>query len=332
MSHPTRPLRTVTAVVYNSTNTAVIGYWPDVVTDGTIRFSQGIGTKGRLQLVLPRRLGLADVTSELYTSGSLALDNYLHLYLSDWRTLSGQQADAATLRSGSAETDLSRLMWSGIIRTLNFRPAGIGVTAVQSAAGAAAASPQAHKIGYGCLLDYNLEVSDYRSPGNVDYTGTIEIAHEAYDTGAIQLGDTITVHEDRTLNPDSDTRYNAYSDAARTVYSLEWTARGLSVTFSARAPNLVNDQVAKLTNITRDGTNSILTSLDVVKAAGVQSTADPAGVTGAVTITNAENTGTARSTGVGSVKFADGTDRDNAGFVKVKLGTTAYYVPVFAAN
>lgn len=59
---------------------------------------------------------------------------------------------------------------------------------------------------------------------------------------------------------------------------------------------------------------------------------DTSGESGATTVTNGENTGTARSTGVGTIKFADATDRDNAGFIKIYIGTTAYYVPVFVAN
>jgi len=38
----------------------------------------------------------------------------------------------------------------------------------------------------------------------------------------------------------------------------------------------------------------------------------------------------ARSTGVGTVLFDDATNRNSAGFIKIYIGTTAYYVPVFA--
>ena len=40
---------------------------------------------------------------------------------------------------------------------------------------------------------------------------------------------------------------------------------------------------------------------------------------------------TTNSTGVGSIKFKGATSRDSTGFIKVYIGTTAYYVPVFAA-
>lgn len=40
---------------------------------------------------------------------------------------------------------------------------------------------------------------------------------------------------------------------------------------------------------------------------------------------------TANSTGVGTVLFKGVTNRNSAGFIKFYIGTTAYYVPVFAA-
>lgn len=40
---------------------------------------------------------------------------------------------------------------------------------------------------------------------------------------------------------------------------------------------------------------------------------------------------TANSTGVGTIKFKGATSRDSSGFIKIYIGTTAYYVPVFSA-
>jgi hypothetical protein len=40
---------------------------------------------------------------------------------------------------------------------------------------------------------------------------------------------------------------------------------------------------------------------------------------------------TANSTGVGTVLFKGATSRNSTGFVKIYIGTTAYYVPVFSA-
>jgi hypothetical protein len=57
---------------------------------------------------------------------------------------------------------------------------------------------------------------------------------------------------------------------------------------------------------------------------------DTGGVAGTIGFTDVSDTA-ARSTGVGTIKFDDATARDSAGFVKIYIGTTAYYVPVFSA-
>lgn len=58
---------------------------------------------------------------------------------------------------------------------------------------------------------------------------------------------------------------------------------------------------------------------------------DSGGTAGCNTFSNGSNTA-ARSTGVGTIKFADATARDNAGFIKIYVGTTTYWVPIFAAG
>ncbi len=298
MTQPPRPPRTLMVVVLDSLGVTVLGTWPDAgAAGGELRIRQGIGSSERLELALPRRLGLADEPNELYAGGSLALGNQLQVHLTDWRTRGGQQADITRLGSGA--TDLSRTLWSGTIRAIGQRPEGMTVTAV-GAVGAADAYPQTHTISAGALLSWNLELSDYRLPGTVDYTGTIEVSHEAYDTTGIRLGDTITVIEERIQNPDSNTRYNAYGDAPRTVHSLEWTWRGLSVTFSARAPDLVNDQLTKLAEMTRSATTNTVTASDQFVAAGGLTTK---------TVSSAPTDGSVGTPTDGTLLLDESTDR-----------------------
>ena len=57
---------------------------------------------------------------------------------------------------------------------------------------------------------------------------------------------------------------------------------------------------------------------------------DEGGIAGTIGLTDVSDTA-ARSTGVGTILFDDATNRNSAGFVKIYIGTTAYYVPVFAA-
>lgn len=71
----------------------------------------------------------------------------------------------------------------------------------------------------------------------------------------------------------------------------------------------------------------------LVQGQAFRASGDPgSGVSNLTIYTNGQNTATARSTGVGTIKFADATARDNAGFIKIWVGTTAYHIPVFAAN
>jgi hypothetical protein len=57
---------------------------------------------------------------------------------------------------------------------------------------------------------------------------------------------------------------------------------------------------------------------------------DTGGTASTNTITGGSDV-SANSTGVGSIKFKGATSRDSAGFIKIYIGTTAYYVPVFSA-
>lgn len=78
--------------------------------------------------------------------------------------------------------------------------------------------------------------------------------------------------------------------------------------------------------------NGDINMAGTLKALGLRASGDPAGLTGNITITGVDNTATVRGAGVGTVLFADGTSRNCVGFLKVKKGTTDYYVPLFAAN
>ena len=57
---------------------------------------------------------------------------------------------------------------------------------------------------------------------------------------------------------------------------------------------------------------------------------DEGGIAGTIGLTDGFDLAT-RSTGVGTIKFNDATNRDSSGFVKIYIGVTEYYIPVFAA-
>lgn len=67
-----------------------------------------------------------------------------------------------------------------------------------------------------------------------------------------------------------------------------------------------------------------------VRAGELSAGSDLGGKASFISLTGVSDTAI-RSTGVGTIKFDDATNRDSAGFIKFYVGTTAYYVPMFAA-
>lgn len=74
--------------------------------------------------------------------------------------------------------------------------------------------------------------------------------------------------------------------------------------------------------ITKDGAVKLTKELQVA--------GDLGGIASHNTITGVSDV-SANSTGVGTIKFKGATSRDSTGFIKIYIGTTAYYVPVFSA-
>jgi hypothetical protein len=73
-------------------------------------------------------------------------------------------------------------------------------------------------------------------------------------------------------------------------------------------------------------------SISIASSGLIRATQDAGGAALSQTLTNSDNTGVARSTGVGTILFADVTDRDCAGFIKIYIGASAFFIPVFSAN
>lgn len=67
-----------------------------------------------------------------------------------------------------------------------------------------------------------------------------------------------------------------------------------------------------------------------ITGTGLRSSSDTGGAASTTELTNVADVN-ANSTGVGTIKFKGATNRDSAGFAKIYIGTTAYYVPVFTA-
>jgi hypothetical protein len=126
------------------------------------------------------------------------------------------------------------------------------------------------------------------------------------------------------LDPNSGRVY-AKNAATNTVLGYRLTVGGVATQINTGTNYL--DILGTVGVHTRFETSGLLRAAQGSMAAG----GDSGGTAGTNTWTNQSNTA-ARSTGVGTIKFADATARDNVGFVKIYVGTTAYWVPIFAAG
>jgi hypothetical protein len=76
--------------------------------------------------------------------------------------------------------------------------------------------------------------------------------------------------------------------------------------------------------------SAILTASGSLVAAELRASGDVGGAASQNALTNVSDV-TANSTGVGTILFKGTTSRDSTGFIKIYVGTTAYYIPVFSA-
>lgn len=77
-------------------------------------------------------------------------------------------------------------------------------------------------------------------------------------------------------------------------------------------------------------TGVLVNALNISTAELRTGSADLGGAAGYVSYTGISDL-TANSTGVGTIKFKGATSRDSSGFIRVRIDTTQYFVPVFSA-
>lgn len=120
---------------------------------------------------------------------------------------------------------------------------------------------------------------------------------------------------------DDDTDVQSQGAEIRALASADASADNLTVRLEFRTANGAATPTTRVT-IAPAG---MVTCTSEVRIAG-----DVGGVAAHNTITGASDL-TANSTGTGTVKFKGATSRDSAGFIKIYIGTTPYYIPVFSA-
>lgn len=79
-----------------------------------------------------------------------------------------------------------------------------------------------------------------------------------------------------------------------------------------------------------DATFNVVGATGLITGSSLRATGDAGGAASTTTFTNVVNA-SANSTGVGSVKMKGATSRDSTGFIKIFVGTTAYYIPYWSA-
>lgn len=311
----TAPTRSLKALVFSSGGTR-LGTWNNFSNE--IRFSSSSRTQqDSVEFILPRPLGLSDAPNEIGSLSTVQLGNRVDLYVGSWRTLAGMQIDAGVGggRSGNAATDLSRLVWSGTIIAISFRPNGVRVVC-NGGTVASAGAGTTHVIPRAALLDYDLEIGTYLT--GITYSGWALISAASYDIDAVRVGDTMRVNPTRIFNTGDSSRYDAYEDANRTIASLEWSLSSLRVTFDTPALDLVMDQVTKLTGTTRDDATDTLTLKDTVTSTKPISTTDKVLTTAGIGVGNSA-AATTPGTVVKKIQVFDAT------------GASIGYVAVFDA-
>jgi len=119
---------------------------------------------------------------------------------------------------------------------------------------------------------------------------------------------------------------NFLAPAANDLLSLGTAANSFSDLFlaSGAVTNYNNG------NLTVTHSAGVLTQTGTYVAAELRASGDVGGAASMTSLTNVSDV-SANSTGVGTIKFKGATARDSAGFVKIYVATTAYYVPVFSA-
>lgn len=104
-----------------------------------------------------------------------------------------------------------------------------------------------------------------------------------------------------------------------------WNTSGAPVAFRFVVTETAAGANALLADFVNAGSR-----FNIHKSGEIRIGGDAGGVAAMIAVTNTSDL-TGNSSGVGTIKFKGTTSRDSSGFIKFYIGTTAYYIPVFAA-
>jgi hypothetical protein len=259
--------------------------------------------------------------------------------------------------------DMRLILESGDIQVLS---GGISLTApINDAGGVKLQYNSSTKLA--CTSGGVSVTGTLSASGAIDGDSTLDIASSAYFRGAVftgyqTSGDTI-IHQGYDRSVDGYVGLYMYTESATPTsvtgqiyrgagvdgvfYARNYAGTGSAVYGTVGAGDVVF-QSSNVTRMTIDSSGYVginatpvstadltvggpIVATGIVKGLSVRATGDSAGYSGDITFTNAADTAT-RSTGTGSIKFSDTTNRTNTGSIKIYVNGTAKYIPYFDAG
>lgn len=248
-------------------------------------------------------------------------------------TISQHQQSAFTTPINGANADASVVLSNdNTLRTAyNAHDADAGVHLQSStAAGKPAASVAGRKwMTSDTLRIYYDSGSAWNEAGYIassGYTGQIRTDMTGQNLNGLVVVNPHASTPQMLFGYDSSNYFTAYVSSAGAV-TIDAVGGSAGFTFS--------DPVTISTTLTVGGASSFTGDValggNIRTATGrVSVGGDPGGLFGYTSLTGTNDV-SANSTGVGTILFKGTTSRNSTGFIKVYVGTTAYYVPFFSA-
>lgn len=305
------PIMSLTSTNRVGVNVSVPGYTLDV--DGNVRFTEGLN------------VGSATSAAEgqIFAAGSAANSDQKVLDIRNNASASGLTLRTVSVSMFGVNED-ARIVAGNEATGLGATGFLALYTRTSDALGAQekVRISAAGRVGIGTSAPgYLLDVS-----GDVRFTGGLNVGATGAADGTIKTttgGNSVTINGTTsslvTINKTgsgAQTSELLVQSNSTNVARFGWSASGY-VDISALLTN--NDIQLNPSGTGRVRSGGLLTV-----------EGDGTGIASTVGISNVNNVA-ANSTGTGTIKFKSATSRDSSGFIKIYVGTTAYWVPFFSA-
>ena len=305
------PVISMTSANRVGVNVSAPGYTLDV--DGNVRFTEGLNVGSATS---------AD-TGQIFAAGSAANSNQKVLDIRNNASASGLTLRTVSVSMYGVNED-ARIVAGNEATGLGATGFLALYTRTSDALGAQekVRISAAGRVGIGTSAPgYLLDVS-----GDVRFTGGLNVGATGAADGTIKTttgGNSVTINGTTSslvtinkIGSGAQTSELLVQSNSINVARFGWSASGY-VDISALSAN--NDIQLNPSGTGRVRSGGLLTV-----------EGDGTGIASTVGISNVNNVA-ANSTGTGTIKFKSATSRDSSGFIKIYVGTTAYWVPFFSA-